>query len=357
MSAPKFRDHFELTPGRFVGRNERAFFICEGGINHNGDMELARRIVEEAKIAGADAVKFQKRSKYAILTQQALDAPYVSHNSFGMTYGEHRDHLEFSEKQWQELKKYSDSIGIPLTGSGWDEESVDCLDRIGVPFFKVASADLMNFPLLAHTASKGKPMVVSTGMACMDQVEAAVAFLFKFTDKVAILHCTSTYPAKPEVCNIQVIRTYQDAFPGAVVGYSGHENGVSISEAAVVLGAKIVERHFTLDRTLKGGDHAASLEPRGFKELVDRVRKIEAAMGDGVKRVMEGEESIKKKLGKSAVSRIFIPANTVITADLLCFKSPGDGVAACDAQEKLVGKTAVSDIAPDTTIYESLVKN
>ena len=350
------RDSLELVPGRRVGPGLPCFFICEGGINHNGDLELAKKIIHEAKAVGADAVKFQKRVKEAVLTNAALLADYNSVNAFGKTYGEHRDFLEFSFDQWMELKQCAAEVNIPLTGSAWDEQSVDFLDAVGVPFFKVASADLLNFPLLAYTASKGKPLVLSTGMATMEQVFKAVQFISQQTDDFVLLHCTSTYPASPESCNLRVISSYLDAFPNTIIGYSGHENGVAISEAAVVLGACVVERHFTLDRTLKGGDHAASLEPRGFKELVDRVRKIETALGDGKKRLMNGEEAVKKKLAKSAVAKCLIPAKTCICDHHLCYKSPGDGVPASDVKERLIGKIAKQDIDEDTVVYESLVE-
>lgn len=339
----------ELFPGCTIGGDHPTFFLAEGGINHNGDMRIAKKLIEKAKLVGADAIKFQKRTTNAILTRGALEAPYLGPNSFGETYGEHRERLEFSEEQWVELRDYAERVGIPLTGSGWDESSVDVLDRVGVPFFKVASADLLNFPLLAHTASKGKPVIISTGMATMEDVHAAVAFMRQHTSRLVVLHCTSTYPAKVESCNLRAIQTFRDAFPDIVVGYSGHENGIAISQAVAVMGAKFIERHFTLDRTMKGGDHAASLEPRGFMMLVESVRKVECAYGDGVKRLMDGELAVKKKLAKSLVSARAIKAYEVITAAMLCAKSPGDGFPPSEA-ESVIGTVAAVDIARDVTI-------
>lgn len=275
-----------------------------------------------------------------------LDASYISPHAFGIVYGGHRDFLEFGEKEWTELKQYADSLGIAFTGSGWDEESVDFLDNLGVPFFKVPSADLLNFPLLKHAAAKGKPVIISTGMASLDDVQRAVAFLKQHTKDIILLHCTSTYPTKPEYINLRVIQTFKHLFPDVVIGYSGHENGVAISEAAAVLGAKVIERHFTLDRTMKGGDHAASLEPRGFMELVDRTRKIEKALGNGIKSVMPGEEAVKTKLAKSVVAKNKIPAGTVITRDMLCFKSPGNGVSPCDV-DMFIGKLLKREVEED----------
>lgn len=343
----------ELFPGRTIGGGHPTFFLAEGGLNHNGDMDIAKKLIEKAKLVGADAIKFQKRTTDAILTRAALNAPYLGPNSFGETYGEHREVLEFSEEQWVELRKFAEHVGIPLTGSGWDENSVDVLDRVGVPFFKVASADLLNFPLLAHTASKGKPVIISTGMATMEDVQAAVAFMRQHTSRLVVLHCTSTYPAKIESCNLRAVQTFREAFPDIVIGYSGHENGIAISQAVAVMGAKFIERHFTLDRTMKGGDHAASLEPRGFMILVDTVRKVESAYGDGVKRLMDGELAVKKKLAKSLVSARAIKAGEVITAAMLCAKSPGDGIPPSEA-EGVIGTVAAVDIEGDVAISQEM---
>lgn len=335
-----------------VGDNEPVYVIAEIGINHQGEVEIAKSLIDEAASAGANAVKFQKRSIRRILTQEGLDMPYENRNSFGKTYGEHKRALELSEADYKELFAYSSELGVDFIASGWDEESIDFLDELGVPFYKMASADLTNIPLLTHTAQKGKPMILSTGMADMDMVQTAVKAIEPFEVPLAILQCTSTYPSVFEEINLGVIATFKRDFPEAVIGYSGHELGIAITEAAVALGAKIIERHFTLDRTMKGGDHAASLEPGGFGKLVRDVRHIESAMGGGEKKVQASEAPVFKKLAKSVVSATAIQAGDVITRDMLTTKGPGTGISPTRLEE-LVGKKALTDIPGDMVIQES----
>ena len=234
----------EIAPGHLIGENKPTFFIGEIGINHNGQIDLAKQLIDLGKNSGCDCVKFQKRTINRILTKEGLNRPYDNNRSFGKTYGEHKYFLEFSDEEFIELKEYADKIGVLFTASGWDEESVNFLDRIGVPFFKMASADLTNFPLLEHTAKKGKPMIISTGMADMITVKKAYNLVSKYNNKIILLQCTSTYPTLPNEINLNVLKTYKKEFPNAVIGYSGHENGISISLAAVVMGASVVERHF-----------------------------------------------------------------------------------------------------------------
>ena len=230
---------------------DKVFFIAEAGINHNGSLENAKRLVDLAKRAGADCVKFQKRTVSRILTKAGLKRPYNSENAFAETYGEHKKFLEFSFDQFRELKQYCDEVGILMTASGWDEESVDFLFDLGVPFFKMASADLTNFPLLEHTAKKGLPIFISTGMSNMEDVVKAYELVSVYNSKICVMQCTSSYPTRDEDINLRVIDTYKKHFKGAVIGYSGHEKGIAISLGAVALGAKVIERHFTLDRTMK----------------------------------------------------------------------------------------------------------
>ena len=209
------------------------FIIAEAGINHNGEMSKAKELIDLAKRAGADAVKFQKRTINRILTKEGLEKEYNTPNSFGKNYGKHKEFLELSFDQFRELKSYADEKDILFAASGWDEESVDFLDSLDVPFFKMASADLTNFPLLKHTAKKMKPMIISTGMADLNTVERAYELVSQINPNVAILQCTSSYPTLPKNINLNVIRSYQRDFQNAVIGYSGHETGTSISLGAV----------------------------------------------------------------------------------------------------------------------------
>ncbi|NQV42689.1 MAG: N-acetylneuraminate synthase family protein [Candidatus Marinimicrobia bacterium] len=334
-----------------VGENDPTYIIAEIGINHQGEVEIAKKLIKEAAHGGANAVKFQKRSIKRILTHEGLEMPYDNRNSFGKTYGEHKKALELSESDYQELMNYASEHNVDFIASGWDEESIDFLDELGVPFFKMASADLTNIPLLIHTAKKNKPMILSTGMANMEMVETAVNAIKPFDVPLCILQCTSTYPSVFEEVNLGVINTFKQHFPQAVIGYSGHELGIAITEAAVALGAKIVERHFTLDRTMKGGDHAASLEPGGFSKLVRDIRHIEVAMGGPTKQIQASEAPIFKKLAKSVVSLVELSAGTILTRDMLTTKGPGTGISPARMDE-LLGKMVINDIAADVVLKD-----
>ncbi len=334
-----------------IGTGNPAYIIAEIGINHQGDVSIAKRLIHEAASSGADAVKFQKRSIERILTTEGLEMPYENRNSFGKTYGEHKRALELSEDDYHELFAFAQEEGVDFIASGWDEESIDFLDALGVPFFKMASADLTNIPLLVHTAEKEKPMVLSTGMADMEMVSTAVEAIMPFNVELGVLQCTSTYPSIFEEINLEVLNTYKTSFPDAVVGYSGHELGIAITEAAVALGAKIVERHFTLDRTMKGGDHAASLEPGGFGKLVRDIRHIEAAIGIGTKQLQDSEAPVFKKLAKSVVSLIDIAEGTVLSREMLTTKGPGSGISPARMDE-IIGKSVKHNIAADVVMND-----
>jgi len=341
---------FKLS-NRILDENSPAFIIAEIGINHQGNIDIAKKLILQAKHCGADAVKFQKRSISRILTKEGLEAPYENRNSFGKTYGEHKKVLELAEDEYRKLKDFTDEQGLSFSASGWDEESIDFLLELDVPFFKMASADLSNFPLLEHTAKAGKPMILSTGMADMNLVKNAVDLISKYNINIAIMQCTSTYPAHFNEINLNVIKTYLDAFPESIIGYSGHELGIAIPGVAVALGARIIERHFTLDRTMKGGDHAASLEPHGFSKMVRDVRHIEDAMGIFEKKLQESEKPIFKKLAKSIVSAVDINEGQIILLDMLTTKGPGSGVSPTRFHE-IVGKKLNKNLIADVVIKE-----
>jgi len=336
---------------RTVGAAHPTFIIAEIGINHQGDVEIAKELITKAKECGADAVKFQKRTISRILTKEGLEMPYDNRNSFGKTYGEHKYALELSEDDYKTLLAFSQNLDVEFSASGWDEESIDFLNELGVSFFKMASADLTNFPLLEHAAKKGKPMILSTGMSNMDIVKSSVELVSKFNTQIGILQCTSTYPAQFEEINLNVLHTYQNEFPDVVIGYSGHEHGIAIPAAAVALGARIVERHFTLDRTMKGGDHSASLEPQGFAKMVRDVHHIEKAMGIFEKEVQESELPVFKKLAKSIVSNVDIEAGVPITRDMLTTKGPGTGINPMK-MAAVIGKSVKESIPMDSVIKE-----
>jgi len=284
--------NFEIGE-KIVGDGRPVFFVAEIGINHNGSVETAKKLIDLAVRCGADAVKFQKRTIELIYTQKELETPRES--VFGKTNGDLKRGLEFGEKQYREIDEYCRRSRILWFASCWDEESVDFIDRFDPPCYKIASASLTDDHLLRYTRSKNKPIILSTGMSTIEQIDHAVEVLG--TDRLAILHCVATYPSEDHELNLLVIKSFGERFPGVPIGYSGHEkSGVAASIMAVVLGACILERHITLDRTMWGSDQAASLEPRGLELLMRDIRKWEVFRGDGVKRVYDSELPIIKKL-------------------------------------------------------------
>ena len=336
---------------KLIGENEPVFIIAEAGINHQGDFEIAKKLIDVAVMAGADAVKFQKRKIDRILTKEGLSKSYINENSFGPTYGEHKQALELSEGHFRKLKNYCGDKKIIFLASAWDEESADFLEELNIPIYKIASADLTNLPLLEHIAKKGKPIILSTGMSNIAEIKKAVETITKFNNDLILLQCTSTYPCKFKEINLKVIEHLTKIF-NVPVGYSGHEPGIAIPVAAVAMGACVIERHFTLDRTMKGGDHAASLEPIGLQKLVRDIRHVEEALGSGNKRVLESEIPIRQKLAKSLVSKMFIPKGTIITKDMLTTKGPGTGISPSEII-KVIGRCTIKDIKEDIVINYS----
>jgi sialic acid synthase SpsE len=333
---------------RAVGDGQPCFVIAEGGVNHNGDPRLAAELVHIAARCQADAVKFQKRTIEELLTREALARPYVHANSLGATYGEHRLKLELSDEVWRELRDLAVRLGLEFMGSAWDRGSADLLEMLDTPAIKMPSAVLTDLDLLGYVARKGRPMIVSTGMSTLAEVDQAVDRILGYTDQLVLLQCTSAYPSEFIDVNLRVMDTFRRRY-GVLVGYSGHERGISVTEAAATLGACVVERHFTKDRTLPGPDHAASLEPTGLQKLVRDIRQIEMAMGSGDKSIVAAERPVRARLGKSLVAVDAIPAGTVIQADMLTAKSPGDGIAP-NQIEQLIGRIARVDIPRDCVI-------
>ena len=276
-----------------IGEGLPAYVIGEIGLNHNGSVDLAKKLIDVAADAGAQAVKFQKRTP-AISTPEHMKNVLRETPWGEMTYLEYRYRVEFDREQYVEIGDYATLRGLAWFASPWDVPAVEFLEDLNVVAHKVASASVTDLELLTALAATGKPIILSTGMTTMDQIDAAVEVLG--TENLVILHATSTYPLPPEEANIRMIPTLRAAFPGIPIGYSGHERGLQISLAAVALGATAVERHITLDRAMWGSDHAASLEPTGFEHLVRDIRVIEQAMGDGVKQVFPGELAPLAKL-------------------------------------------------------------
>ncbi|UTT63038.1 N-acetylneuraminate synthase family protein [Microcella humidisoli] len=278
---------------RLIGDGLPVYVIGEIGLNHNGDVALALRLIDVAAEAGADAVKFQKRTPEIATPEHMRDT--LRETPWGtMTYLEYRRRVEFDAEQYAQIGAYAAARGLDWFASPWDVPSVDVLEELDVVAHKIASASVTDIELLERVAMTGKPVLLSTGMSTLEEIDRAVDTLGR--DQLVLLHATSTYPMPAEEANLRTIETLRTRYPGVPIGYSGHERGLQISLAAVALGARVVERHITLDRTMWGSDHAASLEPQGFEHLVRDIRIIETALGDGVKRVFPGELAPRAKL-------------------------------------------------------------
>ena len=280
-----------LIGNKLVGDGQPCYIIAEIGINHNGDVDLAKRLISVAVAAGCDAVKFQKRTIDVVYSSDELSRPRES--PFGTTNGDLKRALEFGASEYQEIDAYCKAVKMPWFASCWDEASVDFIAQFNVPCFKVASASLTDDNLLRHTRAAGKPIILSTGMSTIDEIDHALDILGK--EDLILLHACSTYPAWYEELNLSVIPELKQRY-GLPVGYSGHETGIATTVASVALGACCVERHITIDRAMWGSDQAASLEPNGISRVVRDIRLVEQSMGDGVKRVVEREYPIIKKL-------------------------------------------------------------
>jgi N-acetylneuraminate synthase len=278
---------------KVVGDGHPAYVIAEIGINHNGDLDVARQMIRAAAHAGADAVKFQKRTPEVCTPpeqqKQMRETPwgYIS-------YLDYRYKVEFDKEAYTEIDKLSRELGIDWFVSVWDEQSVDFMEQFDTPAYKIPSASMTDHNLLRHVRKTGRPLIVSTGMSTMDQIHRAMDAVG--LENLIIMHTTSAYPCDPDELNLKMVETLRREFPNNPIGYSGHEVGLVPSAVAVALGATSVERHFTLDRAMWGSDQAASVEPGGFEKLVKYIRVTEQAMGDGVKKVYESEMSSLKKL-------------------------------------------------------------
>ncbi|MBK8550337.1 MAG: N-acetylneuraminate synthase family protein [Ignavibacteria bacterium] len=278
---------------RLIGDGERVYVIAEIGINHNGSLQLAKKLIKGAKLAGCDAVKFQKRTPERCVPKEQW---YVERETpWGrMTYIEYRHKIEFSFNEYEEINDYCKKKEIDWFASCWDEESVDFIEQFDPPMYKAASASLTDYSLLKKKRDTGKPLMISTGMSTIEEINSSVKLIG--TENLLIAHSTSSYPCKLEELNLRVIKTLKQIYPEVPIGYSGHETGLVPTWAAVSLGATFVERHITLDRAMWGTDQAASVEIGGFKRLVENIRDIENSLGDGVKRVYESELGQRKKL-------------------------------------------------------------
>jgi N-acetylneuraminate synthase/sialic acid synthase len=321
------------------------YVIAEIGHNHQGDLDQAKQLIAAAKECGVDAVKLQKRANRTLYTQEFYNQPYENEFSFGRTYGEHREALELSPDEYAQLQAYAREVGITFFATAFDFESADFLAELDVPAFKMASGDLRNTPLLRHVAAFGKPMIISTGGAEMSDVERAVDTILPLNRQVCILQCTAAYPADTEDLNLEVITTLRKRFPGLVVGLSDHQNGIAMALIAYMLGARVIEKHFTLNHAAKGTDHAFSLMPEGMRKLVRDLQRVPGALGDGVKRPLSIEEQPMRKMGKKLVAARELDQGHVLTTDDLAIRSPADGGLPPYELERLVGRRLRRSVA------------
>jgi len=336
--------------GKKIGQNYSCFIIAEAGVNHNGDVDFAKRLIDAAVEAGADAVKFQTFHADNIVTCTAEKAGYQkSTTPPDESQYEMIKKLEFSDDVFRELSDYAKKRKILFLSTPFDEDSVDLLDRIDVPAFKIPSGEITNYPLLKKIAEKKKIIILSTGMATLGEVEDAFQYLKKCgAEDIILLHCTTSYPASIHSVNLRAMETLRCAFL-VPVGYSDHTEGITIPIAAVAMGACVLEKHFTLDRTLPGPDHKASLEPQELRAMVKAIRDVESARGNGTKEPNEEEEEIKKVARRSIVARCDIKAGDMLKNSNLAIKRPGKGIEP-KYFEKIIGKSIKKNVNKDDEI-------
>ena len=332
------------------------FIIAEAGVNHNGNIEIARKLVDAAVEAGADAVKFQTFTAESIATKKAQKAEYqtvntgTSESQFDML-----KNLELTYENHLELQKYCQDKGIVFFSTPFSIESVDLLEMFDVPLYKISSGDITNMVLLKYVATKGKPIILSTGMASLGEIEEAIGWILEAgNDRIVLMHCTTNYPARYDEVNLSAIHTIRQSFK-LPVGYSDHTLGIEVPIAAVSMGASIIEKHFTLNRNMEGPDHKAALEPDELKKMVSSIRNIEVAMGDGIKRCMPSEEKVKKLVRKSIVANCDIRKGEIITEKMLTAKRLENGIEVKN-MPFFIGKVAERDIIADELLTFDAVR-
>ena len=331
-----------------------AFVIAEIGQNHQGSVDLARKMFRAAKDAGADAVKLQKRNNRTLFVKELYDRPYDNENSYGATYGQHREALEFDREQYRDLQHYAKELALMFFATPFDLESVDCLAELEMPAYKIASGDLNNIPLQRCVARLGKPIFLSTGGGTMEDIRRACDAILPINPNLSILHCTASYPANVEDMNLNVIPSLIAAFPNQVIGLSDHENGIDAASIAYMLGARVFEKHFTLNRAFKGTDHSFSLEPEGLRRMIRNLKRIPVMLGDGEKRILESEKKPLSKMGKSLVAARDLQAGHRLTEKDAAIKSPSGGLPPFE-RDRVLGRTLRRSLGEDDYIlFENL---
>ena len=336
-----------ITIGRHrISDKTDAFVIAEIGHNHQGSLEKAKELFHSAYMAGAHAVKLQKRHNKTLFTSAFYDKPYENENSFGNTYGRHREALEFGRREYAELAELATRLKLEFMATAFDLRSVDFLSEFDLSAFKIASGDLKTFPLIRRVAKLGKPVILSSGGGTMEEIRRACRTVLEVNPSLVLLHCVATYPNQAHELNLHMITTLREEFPGIVIGLSDHYNGIAMAPVAYVLGARVFEKHFTLNRAWKGTDQAFSLEPIGLHKMLRDLRRTREALGDGVKRILPQEIEAIRKMGKSLVAARDLPAGAVLRKTDIAMKSPGAGVDPSHFDD-LLGRTTCRAIKRD----------
>lgn len=326
----------------------KCYVIAEAGLNHNGSVNIAKQLIDLAVEAGADAVKFQKRTVDKLAVKTVLDASDDRFPEFGKTYREIREYLEFDMAQYKKIKQYTEDRGLDFLCTAFDPDAADFLEELGVEIYKLASHSATNIELLEYLAKTGKQSIMSTGMADMDEIKTAVQIFEKHNTPLLLLHCVSAYPTPLDECNLNMIDVLKESFD-LPVGYSGHELGYLPSLMAVAMGAVAIERHYTLDNNMVGFDHKMSLGPEDFIAMVKDIRSIEKIKGTGKKEISETEWITRNKYHVSMASSQSITAGAELTEDMVVYRNPGSGLPAKDAY-KIIGKKARQDISYDVLL-------
>ena len=336
-------DNFEINDG------SDCYVIAEIGHNHQGSLEKAKEMFWVAKQCGVNAVKLQKRDNKSLFTKALYNSPYDHENSYGPTYGAHREALEFGRPEYEELIRYAGEIGITMFATAFDFASADFLAELNMPAFKIASGDLLNTPLLKYIAKFGKPMILSTGGGTLEDIQRAYFAIMAINQQLCILQCTANYPVEPEDMNLRVITSLRERFRDIVVGLSDHQNGIAMAPVAYSLGARVIEKHFTLNRAWRGTDHAFSLEPEGLRKMVRDLRRVKLALGDGIKKPLPGEVKPLYKMAKKLIFAGNLPAGHLLTKADIAIKSPNDGLPPYE-YDKVLGKKTIRPVQEEENI-------
>jgi N-acetylneuraminate synthase/sialic acid synthase len=346
-----------ILHNRLIADASDPFVIAEIGHNHQGDLKVALEMIKVAAACGVDAVKFQKRDNRTLYTKEMFQRPYDNENSFGMTYGEHREFLEFGFEEYLKLKRCAEENHVEFMCTAFDLPSVDFLERLGIATYKLASGDVTNIPLIQYIARLQKPIFIATGAATLEETRLAYEEVLKFHNQICLMHTVCTYPTEYPDLNLRTIDTLRAQFPKAIIGYSGHDNGILAASVAYLLGAVVVEKHFTMNHSWKGTDHKFSLEPEGLRKQVRDLARIRQMLGNGEKTVLDIERGTRIKMGKILYAVRSLKAGHVMKEEDVSVKSPGGGIEAYRFSE-VIGKRLVNDLPEESMIsFEDLEDN